>query len=85
MTRNTEGRQFQQDVFPVELDEIRRRRREAGDDRVLSEDAAQVGPHVNHDLIGLAFSLSRQNSFGFDADAGSLAGEFVKSNRDKFG
>ena len=56
MTRNTEGRQFQQDVFPVELDEIRRRRREAGDDRVLSEDAAQTGPHVDHDLIGLAFS-----------------------------
>jgi hypothetical protein len=38
------------------VDEIRRRRREAGDDRDLPEDAAERGPSASLNLIGLSFS-----------------------------
>lgn len=50
-----DGRQqFDQKVFPKELEEIQRRRGNAGDDRSLPKIGAR--PSTAHDLTGLAFS-----------------------------
>ena len=46
-------RQFELQVFPAELEEIRRRRNNAGDGRALSEGDH---PSTRHGLVGLAFS-----------------------------
>ena len=56
MSRKNQGKRFRQDLFPAEIEEIRRRRREAGDDRMVPEDAAETGPSADLDLTGLAFS-----------------------------
>lgn len=51
----TDGRQqFEREVFPVELEEIRRRRANVGDRRTLPRPGD--GPSTKHDLMGLAFS-----------------------------
>lgn len=54
MAGNDGKRQFEREVFPKELDEIRRRRKIVGDDRVLHGGGGR--PSTTHDLIGLAFS-----------------------------
>lgn len=54
MAANDGKRQFEREVFPKELDEIRRRRENVGDDRALPGGAGR--PSTAHDLIGLAFS-----------------------------
>ena len=56
MARNIEGRRFREDLFPAELEEVRRRRREAGDDRPLDDDLSHAEPSTDHGLVGLAFS-----------------------------
>ena len=56
MNRNFEGEDFRSAVFPAEIEEIRRRRREASDPRILPDDAAETGPDADLDLTGLAFS-----------------------------
>ena len=49
-----EGKQqFEEEVFPAELQEIRRRRANAGDARTLDE---SLRPTTRHGLVGLAFS-----------------------------
>ena len=54
MVGNDGKRQFEREVFPKELDEIRRRRKNVGDDRALHGGGGR--PSTTHDLIGLAFS-----------------------------
>ncbi len=56
MNSNFEGGDFRSVVFPAEIEEIRRRRREANDPRRLPEDAGETGPSADLDLTGLAFS-----------------------------
>ena len=56
MTLQGQGKRFRRDVFPAELEEVRRRRREAGDERALPEELSEVRPSTDHNLIGLAFA-----------------------------
>ena len=72
MKHNIDGKTFRKDVFPAELEVIRRRRRVAGDDRELSEDAAKIGPSTDHDLIGLAFSGGGIRSASFSLGVAQL-------------
>jgi hypothetical protein len=51
----TDGRQqFEREVFPTEIEEIRRRRANVGDKRPLNAPSGE--PSTKHDLVGLAFS-----------------------------
>lgn len=52
----THERQFAEDVFPAELAEIRRRRRNAGDERPLADGINAAVPSTKLGLVGLAFS-----------------------------
>jgi len=54
MTEGGPERQFENEVFPAELEEIRRRRGNVGDPRPLPREGGR--PSTNHDLMGLAFS-----------------------------
>lgn len=56
MTDEAKANQFVEEVFPAELEEVRRRRSTVGDPRELPTDAAKSGPSVDNDLIGLALS-----------------------------
>ena len=56
MTDEAKANQFVEEVFPAELEEVRRRRTTVGDPRELPTDAAKSGPSVDNDLIGLALS-----------------------------
>ncbi|MCP4477935.1 MAG: hypothetical protein GY818_07575, partial [Planctomycetaceae bacterium] len=56
MTDEAKANQFVEEVFPAELEEVRRRRTTVGDPRDLPMDAAKSGPSVDNDLIGLALS-----------------------------
>ncbi|MDA7880633.1 patatin-like phospholipase family protein [Mariniblastus sp.] len=48
--------QFLEEVFPAELEEVRRRRSEVGDPREIPAEAAEHGPSVDNELFGLALS-----------------------------
>ena len=56
MTDEAKANQFVDEVFPAELEELKRRRSTVGDPREFPTNAADAGPHVDNELIGLALS-----------------------------
>ena len=56
MTDEAKANQFIDEVFPAELEELKRRRSTVGDPREFPTNAADVGPNVDNELIGLALS-----------------------------
>lgn len=56
MTDEAKSNQFIEEVFPAELDEVRRRRSTVGDPRALPDEAVKTAPSVDNELIGLALS-----------------------------
>ena len=52
----THKKRFEDEVFPAELTELRRRRQNAGDDRPLPGDIETPAPGTGLGLVGLAFS-----------------------------
>ena len=47
---------FRNEIFPAEIEEVRRRRRNADDERPLADAGKVTPPHTDNDLNGLAFS-----------------------------
>jgi hypothetical protein len=64
---------FERDVFPTELDEIRRRRLNADDPRPLADGSRLT---VRHGLVGLAFSGGGIRSSAFSL---GVAQQFIAS------
>lgn len=58
MKRKFSDHAFVEQVFPAEFEEIRRRRRDAGDDRLLADSRSSVEPSTEHELVGLAVSVA---------------------------
>lgn len=56
MTKSPDSGGFLTDVFPAELDEIRRRKARSELECQIPPDAAETGPKASHGLVGLAFS-----------------------------
>ncbi len=56
MKRKSSDHSFVEQVFPAEFEEIRDRRRDSGDNRLLADPTSSIEPSADHELVGLALS-----------------------------